>query len=81
MDRDQDALSEARRKFLKSCGKFAVITPPAVTLMLSAASRSYAATHSGLRHRATPGNASNDSTTHSAGSAASSSDRGGDHDR
>jgi hypothetical protein len=80
VDRDRDALSEARRKFLRSCGKFAVVTPPAVTLMLSAASRSYAATHSGLRHKAVPGDASSDGATRSAG-AASSSDRGGSHDR
>lgn len=77
MDRDRDALLEARRKFLKSCGKFAVVTPPAVTLMLSAASRSYAATHSGLRHRAVPGNASSDGSTHSTGAGSG----GGDHDR
>lgn len=31
--------AEARRDFLKRCGKYAVVTPPAVTLMLSAASR------------------------------------------
>jgi hypothetical protein len=30
---------EARRDFLKRCGKYAVVTPPAVTLMLSAASK------------------------------------------
>ena len=27
-----------RREFLKRCGRFAVVTPPAVTLLLSAAS-------------------------------------------
>lgn len=80
MDQSDDALSTARRRFLKSCGKFAVVTPPAVTLMLTAASRSYAATHSGLRHRAVPGNATNDAG--SRGSSGSSSlDKGGDHDR
>jgi hypothetical protein len=26
---------EDRRKFLASCGKFAVVTPPAITLLLS----------------------------------------------
>lgn len=30
-----DADSEDRREFLKSCGKFAAVTPPAVTLLLS----------------------------------------------
>jgi hypothetical protein len=48
MDQSQETLATARRKFLKSCGKFAVITPPAVTLMLSAASHNYAAAQSGL---------------------------------
>jgi hypothetical protein len=31
---DIDA-NEDRRKFLASCGKFAVVTPPAITLLLS----------------------------------------------
>jgi hypothetical protein len=30
---------EARRRFLKNCGKFAVVTPPIVSLMLSTNSR------------------------------------------
>ncbi len=30
-----DADSEDRREFLKSCGKFAAVTPPALTLLLS----------------------------------------------
>lgn len=38
---------EARRNFLASCGKFAVVTPPAVTLMLAAAERNYAVAASG----------------------------------
>ena len=38
----------ARRAFLAKCGKLAVITPPAVTLMLSAASRNYAVAGSGF---------------------------------
>jgi hypothetical protein len=48
MENRQESLVTARRKFLKSCGKFAVITPPAVTLMLSAASHNYAVAQSGL---------------------------------
>lgn len=43
----QDATSEARRKFLGTCGKFAIVTPPAVTLLLSATERSYAQFTSG----------------------------------
>lgn len=38
----------ARRQFLKKCGKFAIVTPPAVALMLSAQDSSYAAAASGL---------------------------------
>jgi hypothetical protein len=37
----------ARRKFLASCGKFAALTPPAVTLLLSAADANYAVALSG----------------------------------
>lgn len=39
--------TEARRKFLASCGKFAALTPPAVTLLLSAADANYAVAFSG----------------------------------
>ena len=66
--KDQAAL--ARRRFLLNCGKFAVVTPPVVTLMLSASDRSYAAVASGARGRGnngrgngggdgTPGNSGN----------------------
>lgn len=43
----QEAMRQARRKFLTTCGKFAVVTPPAITLLLSAANRSYAQAASG----------------------------------
>lgn len=39
----------ARRRFLKNCGTFAVVTPPLVTLMLSTADRGYAKVSSGMR--------------------------------
>ena len=45
--RTPDSLVEARRRFLASCGKFAVVTPPLVTLMLTEAQRNYAVAHSG----------------------------------
>ena len=38
---------ESRRRFLKTCGKFAVITPPVVSLMLSSADKAYAGAGSG----------------------------------
>lgn len=38
----ESQLRDARRKFLMSCGKFAVVTPSAVTLLLSASTQNYA---------------------------------------
>lgn len=43
-----DESLQARRKFLATCGKFAVVTPPAVTLLLSATNRAYANFGSGM---------------------------------
>lgn len=37
---------EDRRKFLAACGKFAVVTPPAITLLLSTSLSSAAVAHS-----------------------------------
>lgn len=42
-----DAGVEARRRFLATCGKLAIVTPPAVTLILSQTGRSYATASSG----------------------------------
>ena len=39
--------TKARRAFLKTCGKFAVATPPAMALLLSTTDRSYATASSG----------------------------------
>ncbi|MHC4051413.1 hypothetical protein [Bradyrhizobium sp. 25ACV] len=36
-----------RREFLKTCGKFAVVTPPAITALLSTSLTSTAIAHSG----------------------------------
>jgi len=35
--------SEARRRFLVACGKFAVATPPAISLVFAGAERGFAA--------------------------------------
>ncbi|MCK1743439.1 hypothetical protein ACVWXO_001932 [Bradyrhizobium sp. LM2.7] len=43
MPSDQDD----RREFLKNCGRFAVVTPPAVTALLSTSLTSTAIAHSG----------------------------------
>jgi hypothetical protein len=40
-------LDADRRKFLASCGKFAAVTPPALTLLLSTSLTSDAIAHSG----------------------------------
>jgi hypothetical protein len=45
--RSESRKTEARRDFLKTCGKFAVATPPAMALLLSATDRSYATASSG----------------------------------
>jgi hypothetical protein len=45
-----------RRKFLAACGKFAVVTPPAVTLLLSTSLNSTAIAHSGGTHSGGKGN-------------------------
>jgi hypothetical protein len=39
--------SEARRRFLKDCGRYAVATPPAITFLLSTAGPNYAIAASG----------------------------------
>jgi hypothetical protein len=45
-DRPEKA-DEDRRKFLASCGKFAAITPPAITMLLSTSLNSEAIAKSG----------------------------------
>ena len=43
----EQELDADRRKFLAACGRFAVVTPPAVTLLLSTSLHSDAIAHSG----------------------------------
>ncbi|GMO96345.1 hypothetical protein [Bradyrhizobium sp. TM239] len=43
---DQD---DDRREFLKTCGKFAAVTPPTITLLLSTSLTSNAIAQSGTR--------------------------------
>lgn len=45
----QEPLDEDRRKFLSACGKFAIVTPPALTLLLSTSLNSEAVAKSGGR--------------------------------
>jgi hypothetical protein len=43
----QNPPDEDRRKFLAACGKFAVVTPPALTILLSTSLNSEAVARSG----------------------------------
>jgi hypothetical protein len=43
----QDPLDEDRRKFLAACGRFAAVTPPALTVLLSTSLNSEAVARSG----------------------------------
>jgi uncharacterized membrane protein len=42
-------VDDDRRKFLAACGKFAIVTPPALTVLLSTSLNSKAIAHSGGR--------------------------------
>lgn len=47
-DATEAELIAARRRFLASCGKFAVVTPPVISLLLAASKQNYAAAASGV---------------------------------
>jgi hypothetical protein len=48
LDQESENISAAdRRKFLAACGKFAVVTPPTMTMLLSTALTSTAIARSG----------------------------------
>lgn len=49
MAHKQSDMSAARRRFLAQCGKYAVVTPPTVGLLLAASKRNYAVASSGGR--------------------------------
>jgi hypothetical protein len=51
----QDPLDEDRRKFLAACGRFAVVTPPALTVLLSTSLNSEAVAGSGGGRNGNPG--------------------------
>lgn len=56
-DGDQSTL-EARRRFLLTCGRYAAVTPPVISLLLSTAGPNYAIAASGSARataRPTPG--------------------------
>ena len=45
VDGAADDAAEARRAFIKKCGKFAVVTPPAIVLLLTATGTPAFASH------------------------------------
>jgi hypothetical protein len=56
MENSESEMVEARRRFLATCGKFAAITPPAMTLLLSNTAQNYAVAASGNAGRSLSGN-------------------------
>jgi hypothetical protein len=54
------AAAADRRKFLASCGKFAVITPPVMTVLLSTSLTSTAVMASGGNYSSGPGPGNSD---------------------
>jgi len=58
MDKNKESdMLEARRRFLVKCGKFAVITPPAMTVLLASTAQNYAVASSGGGSTHLPGSA------------------------
>lgn len=52
---DRSEANEDRRKFLAMCGKYAAVTPPAITLLLSTSLNSPAVANSGGRENSGSG--------------------------
>jgi hypothetical protein len=52
--------NEDRRKFLATCGRFAIVTPPAITLLLSTSLNSPAVANSGGRGSSDDGGGNSD---------------------
>jgi hypothetical protein len=60
MDKQIDPeMSDARRRFLATCGKFAAITPPAMTVLLTSTAQNYAVAASGGGGARLPSGANN----------------------
>jgi len=72
---ENSAQLEARRRFLATCGKFALITPPTMTVLLSSTAQNYAVAGSGRSGGSFPkqgnngwGNGGNDGVPGNSGS-------------
>jgi len=48
---NHDDSAKSRRDFIAKCGRFAVVTPPTIALLLSASGRNYAEAFSGMGDR------------------------------
>jgi hypothetical protein len=46
--RHEEAFVEDRRRFLKTCGRFAIVTPPTITLLLASGQQNFAVAGSGM---------------------------------
>jgi uncharacterized membrane protein len=74
--RPEDDAHKDRRKFLATCGKFAVVTPPAITMLLSTSLHSSAIAHSGGRGGPTAGGIHRSGGIHKSGGIFRSGGRG-----
>jgi len=45
---EEEAFVEDRRRFLKTCGRFAIVTPPTITLLLASGQQNFAVAGSGM---------------------------------
>jgi hypothetical protein len=48
---NENELLQARRNFMAACGKFAIATPPAISVLLASTASNYAAAASGLKRK------------------------------
>ena len=53
-------VTKARRRFLANCGKFAIATPPAISLLLAASRTNYAVASSGSASSGSGGSGGSD---------------------
>jgi hypothetical protein len=47
-NKEEEAFVEDRRRFLKTCGRFAIVTPPTITLLLASGQQNFAVAGSGM---------------------------------
>ncbi|WP_080636814.1 hypothetical protein [Sinorhizobium meliloti] len=78
--RNEQSLSEEdRREFLKACGRFAVVTPPAVTMLLSTSLTSNAIAASGSGSSGGKGDKGGNSTKGGKGGNSGKGGKGGNN--